>query len=82
MKIDVKPIEYLGNGEAVVELNTGQQVEIFYDPSEKGSDWLPVEEVTGVIGEWLARDTSDVPNEAIKFLKKAYDLCAEVLCEK
>lgn len=33
--IPVEPIEYLGQGEAVVRLNTGQTVEIFYEPDAK-----------------------------------------------
>lgn len=43
---------------------------------------LYLDDVTGTIGEWLEMDTSDIPMEAIKYLKLAYKLCAEALMEE
>ena len=77
MKINVSLIEYLGQGEAVVELNTGQQVDIFWSPYDE--ELLFIEDVTGTIGEWLEKDTSDIPSEAVKLLHQAYRICAEKL---
>ena len=34
-------------------------------------------DVTGVIGEWLEMDTSEVPYEAIRCLQRAYALCVQ-----
>ena len=84
MKIDVKLVEYLGNGEATVELNTGKVVDIFYDPYADDNDQstdetLYIDDITGTIGPWLDMDTSEIPPDAIKHLKKAYDICAKEL---
>lgn len=84
MKIDVKLVEYLGNGEATVELNTGEVVDIFYDPYTDDNDQstdetLYIDDITGTIGQWLDMDTSEIPPEAIKYLQKAYDICAKEL---
>lgn len=77
MKINVELIEYLGQGEAVVELNTGKQVDIFWNPYDEEALFL--EDVTGTLGEWLEKDTSDIPSEAVKLIQKAYSLCAKAL---
>lgn len=77
MKIDVEFVEYLGSGEAVVELNTGSQVVIFWNPS--GSNTLLPEDVTGVLGGWLEQDTSEIPNEAMQLLQQAYAICTKLM---
>ena len=77
MKIDVEFVEYLGSGEAVVELNTGSQVEIFWNPS-KSNTLLP-EDVTGVLGDWLEQDTSEIPNEAMQLLQQVYAICTKFM---
>lgn len=77
MKVDVKPIKYVGNGEAVVELNTGQRVDIFVEEADEYS--VSLEDITGAIGSWLEQDTSDIPVEAVELLQKAYSLCAKLL---
>ena len=81
MKIDVKLVKYLENGEATVELNTGKVVDIFYDPnnddSESEIDTLFVDDVTGTVGEWLDMDSSDIPPEAMKHLREAYNICCK-----
>ena len=83
MKIDVKPVKYLGNGEATVELNTGEVVGIFYDPNndddQSTDETLYIDDITGTIGQWLDMDTSEIPPETIKYLQKAYDICAKEL---
>lgn len=84
MKIDVKLIEYLGEGEAAVELNTGKVVDIFYDPYTDDNDQatdkaLYIDDITGTIGQWLDMDTSEIPPEVIKHLQKAYDICVKEL---
>lgn len=77
MQINVKPIEYLGNGEAVVELNTGQRVDIFVEEPDESAVYP--EDITGIIGSWLERDTSDIPVEVVKLLQEAYSLCSAQL---
>ena len=84
MKIDVKLIKYLGEGEAAVELNTGKVVDIFYSPYADDSDQatdkaLYIDDITGTIGQWLDMDTSDIPTEAIKHLQQVYNICAKEL---
>lgn len=72
MKVDAAFVEYLGNGEALVQLNTGQLVEVFCDEHEHE---LTPEEVTGTLGAWLEQDTSSIPADAVSLLQKVYDMC-------
>jgi len=42
-------------------------------------DTLYVEDVTGIIGEWLDSDCSGIPDEALLHLQSAYEICAKAL---
>ena len=42
-------------------------------------DYVFCEDVTGVLGQMLAGDTSELPEEALRYLQKAYEVCANAL---
>jgi len=44
--------------------------------------FLSVDDITGTIGEWFEYDTSDIPEEALMYLRKAYFICADALDRK
>lgn len=56
-----------------------KNVEPDHDPCD---NFVCVEDITGYIGEWLDKDYSDVPLEAVKHLKQAYEICVRSLEEK
>lgn len=56
-----------------------KSVELDYDPHD---NFVYVEDITGYIGELLDKDYSDIPPEAIKHLKQAYEICARSLEKK
>lgn len=42
-------------------------------------DMVYLEDVTAIIGEWLSKDTSDLPYEVVSLLEKVYNLCGQEL---
>ena len=51
----------------------------FKDDPEEGDDMVFCEDVTGVLGQMFALDMSGLPEEAVKHLQDAYQICAEYL---
>ncbi len=51
----------------------------FIDNDGPVDDPVMVEDVTGTLGEWFDRDTSDIPQEALALLQQAYRICADAL---
>jgi hypothetical protein len=46
---------------------------------DEGMDVVYLEDVTGILGEMLSADTSDIPDDALAHLGAAYDICVENL---
>lgn len=70
------------------ETTDAEWKDVFYDlllrvvdhySNDEGMDVVYLEDATGILGEMLSADTSDIPDNALAHLGAAYDICVENL---
>lgn len=53
-----------------------EKVTLIEDEEYAESGVVYLDDITGTIGEWLDGDLRDIPSEAVQYLQKAYEICA------